>query len=159
MRSIQTGVPVAQSELRQPLDVRPCGQSERGTAESEGATTADKMLDLYPSPQIIPVDLCRSRTQHLRFDSSSHQPAVQRGFEQEERPVTAAHTPSKRRFFLGGEGGRFKLENKNASRKTNKRRLSDTRTGSHDSAGGRFAEDDETESAPELREGRLLSGR
>lgn len=88
-------------ELRQPLDIRLCGQSEKRDAESARAATADKMLDLYPSPQIIPSNLRRSLTQHLRFDSSSHQPAVQRGFQQEGRPVTAAAKARKSSSFFG----------------------------------------------------------
>ncbi|TWW73263.1 Paired box protein [Takifugu flavidus] len=59
------------------------------------------MLDLYPSPQIIPFHLRRSLTQHLRFDSSSHQPTVQRGFLQEGRPVTAAEEPRRTGSVVG----------------------------------------------------------
>lgn len=82
------------------------------------------MLDLYPSPQIIPFNLRRSLTQHLRFDSSSHQPALHGG-------------ASCRRGDPVLQGGKrllwWDLTNKqtnkqaNQPNQTNKRRLSDNR--------------------------------
>lgn len=128
----------------------------RRSRESEGAATADKMLDLYPSPQIIPFNLRRSLTQHLRLDSSSHQPTVQKGLFCRRGDLLLRQTnPGQPALFFFFLWDLIKQTNKQA----NKRRLCDTRTGSHDSAGRRFAQNDETEPAPELPERRLLSGR
>lgn len=155
LRSIQTGVPDGQSEgSDSPWTSGSAANQKGGTRSQRGQPRQIKCWTCIHPRKSSP---STSAGVSLSTCASTPAPFSQRSrgaFSRRGDLLLPQRNPGKAALSLG-----FKQERKQASKQTNLRRLSDTRTWSHDSAGRRFAENDETEPAPELPEGRLLSGR
>lgn len=155
VRSIGTGVAVVQSESsRTPETSGSAANQKGGTRSQRGQPRQIKCWTCIHPRKSSP---STSAGVSLSTCASTPAPISQRSrgaFGRRSDLLLQQRNPGK--ALLGGGS---KLEGKQANTHTKKRRLSDTRTGSHDSAGRRFAKNDETEPAPELPEGSLLSGR